>query len=311
MSAGQLIDGRAIAADITRELSERVNFLKSKGVQPGLAFVRVGEDPASKVYVGMKESASARVGIRSVTHALPESIRQAELLDLLGRLNADREIHGILVQAPLPPHLSNELIGAAVFPDKDVDGFHPINLGKLLLGDRSGFVPCTPLGVSELFRRSGVATAGAHVVILGRGIIVGKPMAALLLQKNPQGNATVTICHSASRQIDQSCRQADILIAALGVPQFVKREMVKPGAVVIDVGVNRLPDPGQARGYRLVGDVEFDSVRQVAGRITPNPGGVGPMTVAMLMSNTVRAAELSLEPKRNGARVAPQPRQVA
>ncbi len=285
-----LIDGRAIAETIHRETAERVALLKGKGVQAGLVFVRVGEDPASQVYVGMKEKTSARLGIASVTHVLPEKTSTAELLALIDRLNADPAWHGILVQAPLPRQIDADAIYTAVDPAKDVDGFHPMNVGKLLLGDRSGFVPCTPAGVHELLIRSQVPIGGADVVVLGRGNIVGKPMAALLMQKHRQANATVTVCHSATRDIAAHCRRADILVAAMGVPRFVKADMVKPGATVIDVGVNRIPDPAAKSGTRLVGDVDFEAVRPVAGRITPNPGGVGPMTIALLLRNTVAAA---------------------
>lgn len=291
MAFSNLIDGRAIAEEIHGETSRRIATLKSRGVQPGLAFVRVGEDPASKVYVGMKERTSARLGIRSMTHVLPHSAREEELLDLLDRLNGDAAIHGILVQAPLPPHIRAPRVYSSVRPEKDVDGFHPINVGKLMLGDPSGFAPCTPAGIQQLLARSGVRTEGAEVVILGRGDIVGKPMAAMLCQKGPQANATVTICHSRSRDVAGHCRRADILIAAMGVAEFVKADMVKAGAVVVDVGVNRVPDPRAAGGSRLVGDVDFAGVQPRAGRITPNPGGVGPMTIAMLMQNVVRAAE--------------------
>jgi methylenetetrahydrofolate dehydrogenase (NADP+)/methenyltetrahydrofolate cyclohydrolase len=215
------------------------------------------------------------------------------LLEIIGRLNADRSVHGILVQAPLPKRISAPEIFAAVDPRKDVDGFHPVNVGKLLLGETGGFVPCTPAGIHELLIRSGTRVEGAEVVVLGRGNIVGKPMAAILLQKAKHADATVTLCHSRTMDIGAHCRRADILIAAMGVPQFVKADMVKPGAVVIDVGVNRIPDPSAKAGSRLVGDVDFERVQPVAGRITPNPGGVGPMTIAMLMRNTVRAAERS------------------
>ncbi|MBI3417078.1 MAG: bifunctional 5,10-methylene-tetrahydrofolate dehydrogenase/5,10-methylene-tetrahydrofolate cyclohydrolase [Verrucomicrobia bacterium] len=289
---GTLIDGRAIAEEIHRETATRIATLKAHGVQPGLAFVRVGEDPASKVYVGMKERTGTRLGIRSETHALAETTSEAQLLQLISRLNDDASIHGILVQAPLPRHINATRIFAAVNPGKDVDGFHPINAGKLMLGDEDGFVPCTPAGIHELLIRSAVPIQGAEVVVLGRGNIVGKPMAAILCQKSRHANATVTICHSQSRNIAGHCRRADILIAAMGVPLFVKADMVKPGAVVIDVGVNRIEDPTAPSRSRLVGDVDFENVRAVAGQITPNPGGVGPMTIAMLMRNTVRAAEL-------------------
>ena len=286
-----LIDGRAIAEQIHSETAQRTAALKARGTQPGLAFVRVGEDPASKVYVGMKEKMSARLGIHSVVHVLAEHASQAELMNLIGRLNSDSQIHGILVQSPIPPHIDSMAIYSAVSPGKDVDGFHPVNVGKLMLGDRSGFVPCTPAGVHELLIRSQVKVEGAEVVILGRGNIVGKPMAALLVQKTRHANATVTICHSQSAEIKAHCRRADILIAAMGVAEFVKADMVKPGGVVIDVGVNRVADPSAKGGSRLVGDVDFANVRPIAGKITPNPGGVGPMTIALLMANTVRAAE--------------------
>jgi methylenetetrahydrofolate dehydrogenase (NADP+)/methenyltetrahydrofolate cyclohydrolase len=286
-----LIDGRAIAAQIQRELIARVADLRSRGFVPGLAFVRVGEDPASKVYVGRKEKTCAELGIISETHVLPENTSETELLALIGKLNGADHLHGILVQAPLPKHISESKIYSAVSPDKDVDGFHPVNVGKLMLGDVTGFRPCTPAGVVELLARSGVKTEGAEVVILGRGNIVGKPMAAMLCQKGRAANSTVTICHSATRDIVAHCRRADIIIAAMGVAEFLKADMVKPGVVVMDVGVNRIPDSTSKTGSRLVGDVDFKNVQPIAGKITPNPGGVGPMTIAMLMQNTVRAAE--------------------
>src|SRR5438093_4421475 len=291
MATAQLIDGRAIARQSVEELAGRISALKARGTQPGLAFVRVGEDPASKVYVGRKEKACAELGIYSETQVFPESITENELLAVLERLNSNPRLHGILVQAPLPSHIRQTVVYAAVRPEKDVDGFHPNNIGKLMLGDPSGFLPCTPAGIRELLVRSGVKIAGAEVVVLGRGNIVGKPMAAMLCQKEKNANATVTICHSATRDIKGHCRRADILIAAMGVAQFVKAGMVKPGAVVVDVGVNRVADPAAPSGSRLVGDVDFAAVQPIAGKITPNPGGVGPMTIAMLMQNTVRAAE--------------------
>jgi methylenetetrahydrofolate dehydrogenase (NADP+)/methenyltetrahydrofolate cyclohydrolase len=291
MPPASLIDGRAIARQLQGELVARVTALKARGVQPGLAFVRVGEDPASKVYVGRKEKTCAELGIYSETHVLPDATGEAELLGLLARLNADRRLHGILVQAPLPSHLRSTVVYASVLPEKDVDGFHPVNVGKLMLGDPTGFLPCTPAGIRELLVRSEVRIDGAEVVVLGRGNIVGKPMAAMLCQKEKHANATVTICHSATRDIRAHCRRADILIAAMGVAEFVKADMVKPGAVVVDVGVNRVSDPMAKGGSRLVGDVDFAGVQAVAGKITSNPGGVGPMTIAMLMQNTVRAAE--------------------
>ena len=290
-----VIDGRAIAAQILRELAQRAAELTRRGVTPGLAFVRVGEDAASKVYVGRKEKACAELGLFSETHVLPEKTSEAELLALISKLNLDLRLHGILVQAPLPKHIRESKIYSAVLPEKDVDGFHPVNVGKLMLGDATGFRPCTPAGIVELLARSDVKTDGAEVVVLGRGNIVGKPMAAMLCQKGKNANATVTVCHSATRDIAAHCRRADILIAAMGVAEFVKAGMVNPGATVIDVGVNRVADPGSKTGTKLVGDVDFAAVQKVAGKITPNPGGVGPMTIAMLMSNTVRAAELKIQ----------------
>ena len=293
MAVANLIDGRAIAEQIHTETAARLAQLKSRGIHPALVFVRVGDDPASKVYVGMKEKTSHRLGIVSRTHVLDERTPEAELLSLINGLNADAQVHGILVQAPLPAHISSARVYSAVSPLKDVDGFHPVNVGKLMLGDPTGFAPCTPAGVQQLLIRSGTNTEGAEVVVLGRGDIVGKPMAAILLQKAKNANATVTICHSRTRKIGDHCRRADILVAAMGVPKFVTADMVKRGAVVIDVGVNRIADPAASGGSRLVGDVDFERVQPIAGKITPNPGGVGPMTIAMLMQNTVRAAELS------------------
>jgi methylenetetrahydrofolate dehydrogenase (NADP+)/methenyltetrahydrofolate cyclohydrolase len=239
----------------------------------------------------MKERTAARLGIRSETTVLPEDTAEADLLELLGKLNADASVHGVLVQAPLPRHIDETNVFSAVSPAKDVDGFHPLNAGKLMLGEGGGFVPCTPGGVHELLIRSGVTIEGAEVVILGRGNIVGKPMAAILCQKAKYANATVTLCHSRTHDVAEHCRRADIIVAAMGVAEFVKADMVKPGATVIDVGVNKVDDPAAEKGYRLVGDVDFAAVQPVAGKITPNPGGVGPMTIAMLMRNTVRAAE--------------------
>ena len=285
-----LIDGRAIAADVHAETLRRAQELQRRGIQPGIVFVRVGEDPASQVYVGMKERKARELGIRSETLVLPEATSQADLLALIDRLNANPSWHGILVQAPLPRHIDQAVIYAAVDPRKDVDGFHPINVGRLLLGDEGGFMPCTPAGVHQLLIRSNIPIEGAEVVVLGRGNIVGKPMASILVQKARHANATVTVCHSATRDIAAHCRRADILVAAMGVPHFVKAHMVKPGATVIDVGVNRVPDPSKPGATRLVGDVDFENVQPVAGRITPNPGGVGPMTIALLLANTVEAA---------------------
>lgn len=295
MPAGNLIDGRAISRQLLEELAERVKALEKRGIKPGLAFVRVGEDPASKVYVGRKEQACHQLGMHSETQVMPEATREEDLLKLLARLNADPQIHGILVQAPLPGQIRSEAIYSSILPEKDVDGFHPANMGRLLLGDTGGFQPCTPAGVRELLVRSQVKLSGADVVVLGRGNIVGKPMAAMLCQKQKNANATVTLCHSGTRDIKSHCLRADILIAAMGVAHFVKADMVRPGAVVIDVGVNRINDPAAPKGSRLVGDVDFTAVQPIAGRITPNPGGVGPMTIAMLMQNTVTAAERRLK----------------
>ena len=295
MAAANLIDGRAIAAQIQQELIARVAALKNSGVVPGLAFVRVGEDPASKVYVGRKEKACAELGIVSETHILPQATTEAELLALLAKLNAAAHLHGILVQAPLPRQIRESVVFSTVLPAKDVDGFHPVNVGKLMLDDNTGFRPCTPAGVVELLIRSGVKTEGAEVVVLGRGNIVGKPMAVMLCQKGRSANSTVTLCHSATRDIKAHCLRADIIVAAMGVAEFLKAEMVKPGAVIMDVGVNRVPDATSKTGTKLVGDVDFANVQPIAGRITPNPGGVGPMTIAMLLQNTVQAAELTLK----------------
>ncbi|MFM7103461.1 MAG: bifunctional 5,10-methylenetetrahydrofolate dehydrogenase/5,10-methenyltetrahydrofolate cyclohydrolase [Verrucomicrobiota bacterium] len=288
-----LIDGRAIAEQVHAETRCRVEALAARGITPGLAFVRVGEDPASQVYVGMKEKVSRRLGIRSVTHVLPASTPEASLRQLIATLNADPTWHGILIQAPLPPPINAPRVYASVDPGKDVDGFHPVNMGRLLLGDPGGFVPCTPAGVQELLIRSQVPLSGAEVVVLGRGNIVGKPMAAILLQKARHANCTVTLGHSGTRDIAFHTRRADIVVAALGVPEFLRGDMIRPGAAVIDVGVNRVPDPAAPGGSRLVGDVAFAEVQPRAGWITPNPGGVGPMTIAMLMANTVRAAEMA------------------
>jgi methylenetetrahydrofolate dehydrogenase (NADP+)/methenyltetrahydrofolate cyclohydrolase len=242
----------------------------------------------------MKEKTCRRLGFYSETHVLAETTTQAELLTLLSKLNEDRRLHGILVQAPLPSHINAATVYSTVRPEKDVDGFHPVNVGRLMLGDPQGFAPCTPAGIQQLLIRSTVNTDGAEVVILGRGDIVGKPMAAMLCQKARHANATVTLCHSRTRLIGVHCKRADILIAAMGSAQFVKADMVKPGAVVIDVGVNRVEDPAAKDGSRLVGDVDFAGVQPIAGKITPNPGGAGPMTIAMLMQNTVRAAEMAI-----------------
>lgn len=289
--AAELIDGKAIASQIHELTSSKVTQLKSRGIQPHIVFVRVGEDPASQAYVGMKDKMGKQLGLLTTTKIFPENTTEQELLAFIGQLNADQSVHGILVQAPLPSHISETVVFTHVLPVKDVDGFHPMNVGKLLLGDNSGFRPCTPAGVHELLIRSGVKTEGAEVAILGRGNIVGKPMAAILCQKECHANSTVTILHSRSKDIASHTRRADIIIAAMGYPHFLKADMVKPGAVIIDVGVNRIQDSTVPRGYRLVGDVEFEALLPIVSKITPNPGGVGPMTIAMLMANTARAAE--------------------
>jgi methylenetetrahydrofolate dehydrogenase (NADP+)/methenyltetrahydrofolate cyclohydrolase len=291
----RLIDGTALAARIRGELAAQVAELRARGVQPGLTVVLVGEDPASAVYVGAKEKASREAGMSGETIRLPAATSQADLLALVDRLNADAAVHGILVQMPLPNHIDPDAVIDRIRPDKDVDGFHPVNVGKVLIGKSDGFAPCTPAGVQRMLIESGVETRGANCVIVGRSNIVGKPLAALLMQSGRGGDATVTVCHSRTRDLAQHTRRADILVAAVGRPRTITADMVKPGAVVIDVGVNRIPDATRKSGTRLVGDVDFDAVREVASVITPVPGGVGPMTIAMLLSNTVRAAR-QLEP---------------
>jgi methylenetetrahydrofolate dehydrogenase (NADP+)/methenyltetrahydrofolate cyclohydrolase len=279
----QIIDGKAIAADIRREIAGGAARLADAGGSPGLATVLVGEDPASKVYVAAKRKACAEVGIKAWDHDLPASVPEAELLALLDELNNDPAVHGILVQLPLPEHLDEQMVLDAVDPGKDADGFHPYNLGRLLAGDPI-VAPATPSGIQELLVRANVEVAGAHVVIVGRSNIVGKPLAALLMQKRPGANATVTVCHTATRDLPEHTRRADVLIAAIGRPNAITAPMIRPGAVVVDVGVNRTESG-------LTGDVDFDAVRDVASAITPVPGGVGPMTIAMLLTNTVKLAE--------------------
>lgn len=288
MSTGKLIDGVQLAAQVQAEVIERVAELAARGVRPGLSVVLVGDDPASAVYVGAKERTCIELGMRGETIRRAATIGQDELLSIVDRLNADPAVHGILVQMPLPKHIDAEAIVRRIRPDKDVDGFHPINVGKLLIGEKDGFAPCTPAGVLYMLQASGVPTSGANCVIVGRSNIVGKPMASLMVQ--PGVDATVTICHSRTRDLGEETCRADILIVAAGRPQMITADMVKPGAVVIDVGMNRIPDATKKSGTRLVGDVAFAEVREVASRITPVPGGVGKMTIAMLMANTVRAA---------------------
>src|SRR5437762_8296006 len=272
------------------ELAGEIGALKTRGVTPGLAVVLVGENPASQVYVKMKGKACDEAGLYHETIKLRKETTEGELLGVVERLNADHRIHGMLVQLPLPPQIDEHRVLFRIDPAKDVDGFHPVNVGKVALGDPTGFRPATPYGVQQLLVRSGVETKGQHAVIVGRSNIVGRPMAALLLQDGPGGNATVTVCHSRTRDMKSVTRLADILIVAIGKPEFVTGEMIKPGAVVIDVGVNRVDDPTTKKGYRLVGDVNFADAKHVAGAITPVPGGVGPMTITMLLCNTVHAA---------------------
>jgi methylenetetrahydrofolate dehydrogenase (NADP+)/methenyltetrahydrofolate cyclohydrolase len=287
----EIIDGVAIARSIREESAREAARLTKIGVTPGLAVVLVGEDPASAVYVRAKGKACEEAGMYGVTLQLPATTTQQELLDTVRDLNRDPRVHGILVQMPLPKHLDPDQIIRSIDPRKDVDGFHPVNVGKLLIGERDGFVPCTPAGIQEMLKRSNVDTNGAECVIVGRSNIVGKPMAALLMQDADGANATVTICHRHTRDLSLHTQRADIVIAAAGRAALITGDMLKPGAVVIDVGMNRIPDDAAPRGYRLVGDVDFDSAREVASKITPVPGGVGPMTIAMLLSNTVRAAK--------------------
>ena len=288
-----LIDGRAIAAAVRSEVARGVAaFEAAHGRAPALRVVLVGDHPASQSYVRAKRRAAAEVGIDAETIQRPADLPQADLLDLLRTLNADEGVDGILVQLPLPAHVDQTAVLRAIDPGKDVDGFHPENVGRLVLGEDT-LEPCTPAGIVEMLRRSGVATSGAHAVIVGRSNIVGKPMASLLLRRGL--DATVTVCHSRTRDLPETTRRADILVAAIGRPAFVTADMVKPGAAVIDVGINRVDDASRERGYRLVGDVDFEGVREIAGAITPVPGGVGPMTIAMLLGNTLRAAERRAE----------------
>src|SRR5712691_7927870 len=285
-----IIDGRAIAEKVYVDLRREIAELKSNGVTPGLAVVLVGDDPASRAYVRSKDKMSRELGLHSVKLELSASTSQSELLARVEELNRDPDVHGILVQSPPPKQIDEAAIVGALDPRKDVDGFHPINVAKLALGDPSGFVPCTPLGVQRLLIESKIDVAGAHVVVLVRSMTVGKPVALLLMQKTKGGDATVTVAHSRSKNLKEITRSADILIAAIGRAHFVKAEHVREDAVVIDVGINRVDDKSNERGYRLVGDVAFDEVAPKASAITPVPGGVGPMTIAMLMSNTVKAA---------------------
>jgi methylenetetrahydrofolate dehydrogenase (NADP+)/methenyltetrahydrofolate cyclohydrolase len=286
----KLIDGTAVGAALRAALAGEIRTLCGRGVTPGLAAVLVGDNPASATYVRMKGKACEEAGLYHETLRLPAHTTEAELLALVDRLNANPKIHGILVQLPLPAHIDTRRVLHRVVPAKDVDGFHPENIGKVAVGDPTGFRPATPYGVQQLLLHSGVDTTGKHAVVVGRSTIVGRPMAALLLQDGPGGNATVTVCHSRTRDIRSVTRLGDILIVAIGKPEFVTGDMIKPGAVVIDVGTNRVEDPSAKKGFRLVGDVNFVEAEQVAGALTPVPGGVGPMTITMLLSNTVQAA---------------------
>jgi methylenetetrahydrofolate dehydrogenase (NADP+)/methenyltetrahydrofolate cyclohydrolase len=285
-----LIDGAAIGRLVRNDVAVEVSRLKALGIIPGLSVVLVGEDPASAVYVRSKGKACEEAGMRGETIRLPADTSEAQLLEQVDALNDDPRVHGILVQMPLPKHMAADKVIRRIKPEKDVDGFHPVNVGKLSIGERDGFVPCTPAGAIELLVRSGVDTKGKDAVIVGRSNIVGKPMAALLVQDATGGNCTVTVCHSRTTDLASHTRRADILVAAIGRPEMITGDMIKPGAVVIDVGINRVTDPSAPKGYRIVGDVHFASARAVASLITPVPGGVGPMTIAMLMKNTVRAA---------------------
>lgn len=284
----KVIDGKAVAADIRAQVAKRVEALKAKGVMPALSVILVGDNPASVSYVTGKQKALAEAGMVDKSIHLPESTSERELLDLIAKLNADPSVHGILVQLPLPKHINEEKVTLAIDPKKDVDGFHPVNMGNLLIG-RKGFLPCTPHGVLILLERAGVQTNGARAAVIGRSNIVGKPMALLLSRK--EYNSTVTLCHTGTKDLAAITREADIIIAAAGRPNTVTADMVKEGAVVIDVGVNRVPDASKKSGFRLVGDVDYEAIKQKASVITPVPGGVGPMTIALLMQNTIEAAE--------------------
>ena len=293
-----ILNGKEIATDALAECREQVQALEAQGVTPGLAVVIVGKDPASHVYVGSKVKTCADLGIYSRRIELPEETSQREVLEVVAGLNADPSIHGILVQSPPPPQIDEEEIIRLIDPDKDVDGFHPVNVGKLVMEDDSGFVPCTPQGCIHLLERAGIETAGANAVVIGRSMIVGKPMALLLMGRGI--NATVTVAHSRTRELARVCREADILIPAIGRPEFVTADFVKEGAVVIDVGINRLEDSSRKSGYKLVGDVAYEEVAPKCRAITPVPGGVGPMTIAMLMGNTIKAARSSMGQPEEG-----------
>jgi methylenetetrahydrofolate dehydrogenase (NADP+)/methenyltetrahydrofolate cyclohydrolase len=288
--SARILDGAVLADQIRREVGLEAAALAAKGIKPGLAVVLVGDNPASQLYVRSKGKACEEAGMHSETIRLPATASEAELLHVVDRLNTDPAIHGFLIQLPLPKHISSDRVLLAIDPAKDVDGFHPVNVGKVVIGDPTGFKPATPFGVQQMLIRSGIETKGANVVVLGRSNIVGRPMMNLLIQDAPGGNATVTICHSRSRDLPSITRGADILVAAIGKPRFVTADMVKPGAVVIDVGINRVEDASAPKGYKIVGDVDYEPVSEVASAITPVPGGVGRMTIAMLLMNTLQAA---------------------
>ncbi len=291
----ELISGTAISKEIKAELKEEVAaFTEKHGFPPHITVILVGDNPASASYVGMKEKTAKKLGMGSETIRLPAETTEEELLELLRKLNKDESVHGVLVQLPLPKHIDDKKVIETIDPVKDVDGFHPINVGRMLVGEKDVLLPCTPHGIQVMLMRSGVETSGAETVIVGRSNIVGKPMAAILVQKADGANATVTICHTRTKDMGEVTRRADILIVAAGVAEFVKGDMIKPGAVVIDVGSNRVEDASLEKGYKWVGDVAFDEAKEVASKITPVPGGVGPMTIAMLMTNTIQAARLQV-----------------
>ena len=291
--AAKIIDGKKISETIRGELKNRISVLKEKGITPGLGVILVGNNPASRSYVTAKERACDSIGIYSNDNRLPEAVTETDLLKKINEMNVDPKIHGILVQLPLPKHINESTVLLAIDPKKDVDGFHPINVGKMMIGEDT-FFPCTPHGVLQMLLRSKIETSGKHVVVIGRSNIVGKPVANMLLQKRDGANATVTLCHTGTKSIESHTLHADILIAASGFPNTVTADMVKPGAVVIDVGVNRIEDNTKKSGYRLVGDVDYEGVSAIASAITPVPGGVGPMTITMLLYNTVLSAEIEL-----------------
>jgi len=286
--AAKIMDGKVLASDIRSEIKARTDALRIGGIVPGLAVILVGEDPASVSYVTGKEKACLEAGMNSFQRKLPADAEEGEILSLVRAFNADPAVHGILVQLPLPRHVSESRVIAAIDPEKDVDGFTPVNIGRMVIGEPC-FIPCTPHGVLKLLERAGVATKGAHAVVVGRSNIVGKPLAILLARR--EINATVTVCHTGTKDLASFTRQADILVACAGAPGLIKADMIRPGACVIDVGVNRVDDASKPRGYRLVGDVDYDAAREIAGSITPVPGGVGPMTITMLLWNTMESAE--------------------